>query len=140
MSRIDLDAELTKLEWMSRSELRLAWGRWVKTSPPNVSAGLLRLALAHHLQSKVLGGVPKATEKRLRDAVRGRSVTAPQAGARLIREWRGKVHVVSVTDEGRYRWGEQDWNSLSEIARTITGTRWSGPAFFGTKPKRRQAA
>jgi hypothetical protein len=50
------------------------------------------------------------------------------------------VFAGSGTDDGRYRWGEQDWNSLSEIARTITGTRWSGPAFFGTKPKRPRAA
>ena len=140
MSRIDLDAELKRLEEMSLSDLRAAWGKWVRTSPPRVSAGLLRLALAHHLQSKVLGGVSKAFEKRLRDTVQGRSVPAPQAGTRLVREWRGKVHVVSVTENGRYRWGEQDWSSLSEIARAITGTRWSGPAFFGTKLRAKRAA
>lgn len=135
-----LHGELARLEEMALGDLRGAWGTWLKTSPPRVSAGLLRLALAHHLQSKVLGGITKANEKRLRDTVTGRSVPAPQAGTRLVREWRGKVHVVSVTDDGRYRWANQDWNSLSEIARTITGTRWSGPAFFGTKLKRRRAA
>lgn len=140
MSRIDLDVELARLEEMPLAELRVAWGTWLKTSPPKVSAGLLRLALAHHLQSKVLGGVSKSVEKRLRETVAGRSLPAPQAGTRLVREWRGKVHVVSVTNDGRYRWAEQDWNSLSEIARTITGTRWSGPAFFGTKLKPRRAA
>ena len=140
MIRIHLDDELAQLEAMALVDLRIAWCKWLKTSPPKVSAGLLRLALAHHLQSKVLGGVTRATERRLRDSVAGRSVATPQAGTRLVREWRGKVHVVSVTDDGRYRWTGQDWNSLSEIARTITGTRWSGPAFFGTKLKRRRAA
>lgn len=60
-------------------------------------------------------------------------------GTRFVREWRGKVHVVTVSDEGRYRWQNRDWNSLSEIARNITGTQWSGPAFFGTKPRKRAA-
>ncbi len=140
MSRIDLDAELTKLEDMLLGELRMTWSRWLKTPPPKVSAGLLRLALAHHIQSKVLGGVTKATERRMRDAVQGRSVAPPLAGTRFVREWRGKVHVVSVSDNGGYRWQDQDWKSLSQIARTITGTRWSGPAFFGTKPKTKRAA
>lgn len=140
MSRIDLDAELTKLETMALADLRSTWTRWVKTTPPKVSAGLLRLALAHHIQSKALGGVTKAMERRLRDAVAGRSVVPPKPGTRLVREWHGKVHVVSVTEDGKYRWGEKDWGSLSEIARTITGTRWSGPAFFGTKPKAKRAA
>jgi hypothetical protein len=49
------------------------------------------------------------------------------------------VHVVTLSDDGRYRWQDRDWNSLSEIARTITGTQWSGPAFFGTKPQKRAA-
>ena len=140
MSRIDFDAELTKLETMTLADLRSTWARWVKTPPPKVSAGLLRLALAHHIQSKALGGVTKAMERRLRDAVADRVATPPRAGTRLVREWHGKVHVVSVTEDGRYLWGEQECGSLSEIARTITGTRWSGPAFFGTKPKRKRAA
>lgn len=140
MSRLDLDAELARLDGMALEQLRLTWTAWCRTSPPRVSAGLLRLALAHHLQSKVLGGVAKGTEKRLRDILQGRSLPAPQAGTRFVREWRGKVHVVSVTEDGRYHWGEQNWTSLSEIARTITGTRWSGPAFFGTRRKQRRAA
>ena len=56
MRRIDLDAELAALESMPLAELRSAWTRHVRTTPPRVSANLLRLALAHHLQSKVLGG------------------------------------------------------------------------------------
>ena len=63
---VDLDAQLAALESMSRAELRAAWSREVRTTPPNVSAGLLRLALAHHLQSKVMGGVTKAMERKLR--------------------------------------------------------------------------
>jgi len=139
MSPPQLDAELAELESMSRAELRAAWNRKIRVAPPNVSAGLLRLALAHYLQSKVMGGVTKAMERTLLEIAGGSAAQGVTPGTRLVREWRGKVNVVTVSDEGRYRWQNRDWNSLSEIARTITGTQWSGPAFFGTKPKKRAA-
>ena len=139
MSRIDLDAELNALESMPLAELRAAWTRHVRTTPPRVSAGLLRLALAHHLQSRVMGGVTKAMERRLQEIAGGNAAARVNPGTRFVREWHGKVHVVTMSDDGRYRWQDRDWNSLSEIARTITGTRWSGPAFFGTKARKRVA-
>ena len=136
MTPIDLDAELTALESLSRADLRAAWSRQVRTTPPNVSAGLLRLALAHHLQSKVMGGVTKAMERKLQEMAEGRAAERVIAGTRFVREWRGKVHIVTASDDGRYHWQDKDWPSLSMIARSITGTQWSGPAFFGTKSKR----
>ena len=139
MSRIDLDAELTALESMPLADLRAAWTRMVRTNPPRVGASLLRLALAHHLQSKVIGGVTKNIERRLQDIAGGTAAVRTNPGTRFVREWRGKVHVVTMSDDGRYRWNDRDWNSLSLIARTITGTQWSGPAFFGTKPRKRAA-
>ena len=139
MSRIDLDAELTALESMPLAEMRSAWTRQVRTTPPKVSAGLLRLALAHHLQSKVMGGVTKAMERSLQEIAGGTAAMRVNPGTRFVREWRGKVHVVTMTAGGRYRWNDRDWNSLSLIARTITGTQWSGPAFFGTKVRKRAA-
>lgn len=51
-------------------------------------------------------------------------------GARLIRDWNGTTHVVDVTETG-YLYGGVTYRSLSVIARTITGARWSGPRFFG---------
>ena len=139
MSMVDLRAELDALESMSRAELRAAWNREVRTTPPNVSAGLLRLALAHHLQSQVMGGITRAMERKLQEIADGGAAERMAPGSRFVREWRGKVHLVTVSDDGRYRWQDRDWNSLSEIARTITGTRWSGPAFFGTKARKRAA-
>ena len=139
MSRLDLDAELTALESRPLAELRSAWSRQVRTTPPKVSAGLLRLALAHHLQSKVMGGVTKAMERRLQEIAGGTAAVRVNPGTRFVREWRGKVHIVTMSEDGRYRWQDRDWNSLSKIARTITGTRWSGPAFFGTKTRKRAA-
>ena len=139
MSPIDLDAQLALLESMSRAELRVAWSREVRTTPPNVSAGLLRLAVAHHLQSKVMGGITKAMDRELREIADEGAAERVKRGTRFVREWRGKLHVVTVSDDGCYRWQDRDWNSLSEIARTITGTRWSGPAFFGTKSEKHAA-
>jgi hypothetical protein len=139
MSTIDLRAELDALESMSRAELRAAWNRELRRTPPNVSAGLLRLALAHHLQSQVMGGVTKRIERKLQEIADDGAGERITSDTRLVREWRGKVHVVTVSDDGRYRWQHRDWNSLSEIARTITGTQWSGPAFFGTKARKRAA-
>ncbi len=69
------------------------------------------------------------------DLVRARVVRL-KPGARLIREWHGETHTVIVTEDG-FEWCGQSHGSLSVIARTITGTRWSGPRFFGLtiKPK-----
>ncbi len=130
----DLQAEIAALEAMKLDELRVAWVRRVKSSPPKISAGLLRLALAHALQSKALGGITRSIDRKLGELAAG--TTGPPPGTRLIRSWRGRLHTVTVTEEQKFNWQGKDWNSLSEVARTITGTRWSGPAFFGTKAKR----
>jgi hypothetical protein len=124
---------------MSRAELRAAWTRQLRTMPPNVSAGLLRLALAHHLQSKVMGGITKAMGRKLQELADGAAATHVTPGTRFVREWRGKMHVVTLTEDGRYCWQDREWTSLSMVARRITGTQWSGPAFFGTKTSKRAA-
>ncbi len=111
MNRIDLDTELTMLGSMPLAELRAAWTRQVKTTPPKVSAGLLRLALAHHHQSKVMGGVTKAMERRLAEIAGGTAAVRANPGTRFVREWRGKVHVVTMSDDGLYRWNDRDWNA-----------------------------
>lgn len=134
----NVEAELAALEALPLAELRLAWVRQMKTRPPKVSAGLTRLALAHAIQCKAFGGVPKALERKLRDlAGGGRSKTRLVPGTRLTRSWNGKLHIVTVTEEQRFHWRDKDWSSLSEVAREITSTRWSGQAFFGLKPRKR---
>jgi hypothetical protein len=50
-----------------------------------------------------------------------------------VREWKGHLHTVTIDAEQQVHWNGRQWNSLSEVARAITGTRWSGPAFFGLK-------
>jgi hypothetical protein len=135
VSRIDLDKELAALEAMSLGELRVEWVRRTKSNPPKASAGLLRLALAHWLQSRALGGMSKSMDRKFTELAAGTASAKLMPGNRLIRSWNGKVYVVEITDGGLFRWQERNWKSLSEIARTITGTRWSGPAFFGLRGK-----
>lgn len=134
MTPDEVHAALATLEAMKLEELRVAWVRLIKSSPPKISAGLFRLALAHALQSKAIGGITKSTDRKLCELAAGYS--GPPPGTRLSRSWQGRLHVVTVTEEQKFNWQGKDWDSLSVIARTITGTRWSGPAFFGTRAKR----
>ena len=134
MKRGDCSEELAELESMKRDELRVAWVRRMKTTPPNLSAGLLRLALAHAIQSKALGGITKSMERKLRELASGKS--GPSAGTRYTRAWQGKIHVVTVTEDEKFSWQGKEYNSLSQVACAMTGAHWSGPAFFGIRQKR----
>ncbi len=131
-----LAERLSVLDQHPLTELRRAWTRATETPPPRVSAGLLRLALGHHWQVQVQGGLSAAEERRL-VALANYQAVAKQArpGTRLVREWQGRTHVVTIGEDGAVLWNDRTWRSLSEVARAITGTRWSGPAFFGLKPK-----
>jgi hypothetical protein len=135
VSRVEIQTGIAALELMKIDELRVAWARRMKSSPPKLSAGLLRLALAHALQSKAMGGITRTTDRKLCEmAASGNN--GPPPGTRLARSWKGTLHIVTVTEEQKFNWRGKDWDSLSVIARTITGTRWSGPAFFGTRKRR----
>lgn len=103
---------------------------------PNVSPDMLRLALAWEIQAAAFGGLSRRTTMLLDQFERGKTRTRDTApGMRLVREWNGRTHVVEVGEDKVVRWNGRDWNSLSEVARAITGTRWSGPAFFGLKKR-----
>jgi hypothetical protein len=131
--------EITALDALSTPELRLRWSALTGTPVPRVSPALLRMALAWELQARAHGGLSRETTRTLDQLARGVTKTQPQsAGMRLVREWQGRVHVVTIGEDQVIRWEERSYGSLSEVARAITGTRWSGPAFFGLK--KRQAA
>ena len=142
MARLDLEAELDALAAMDGKALRERWSALVVGRPvPRVSPKLLRLALAWELQASVHCGLPRRISQKLAQLAGAKTVTRDvRPGMRLAREWNGKVHVVIVGEDGVVRWNERTWKSLSEVARAITGTRWSGPAFFGLKTRRKDAA
>jgi len=134
MHTADLDTELAALATLSLAQLRERWKQVSDKPVPRVSEGMLRLALAWEMQAAVHGGLSRRTQQTLDQLARGRTTTrSAQPGMRLMREWNGTLHVVTVEDDGRICWNEQQWKSLSAVARAITGTRWSGPAFFGLK-------
>ena len=134
MRRGNCNEELAALESMKRDELRVAWVRRMKTSPPNLGVGMLRLALAHAIQSKALGGISKSMDRKLRELAAGK--TGPSPGTQFTRAWQGKIHVVTVTADEKFNWQGNEYDTLSQVACAITGTHWSGPAFFGTRKRR----
>ena len=135
----DLDADLAALEIMSLVQLRETWSATTDKPLPRISAALLRLAIAWELQAAAHGGLSRKTQQTLSQLAAGKTDTRPaQAGMRLMREWNGKLHVVSIDKDGTVCWNDRRWKSLSAVARAITGTRWSGPAFFGLNQRQQQ--
>ena len=131
-----LDDQLDELERMAKAELGDRWAKLTGRPVPKVSAGLLRLALAWELQAREFGGHSRRTTQVLDQLERGKTQTrAHQPGMRLVRAWNGRTHIVTIGEDRVIRWNGREWRSLSEVAREITGTRWSGPAFFGLKRK-----
>ena len=131
-----LDVELAALATLSPAELRDQWVRFVGPVVPRVSPNMLRLALGYELQARAFGGLSRVTQQKLGQLARGKTMTASaQIGMKLARAWNGRTYVVVIDEHGVIRWNEREWASLSEVARAITGTRWSGPAFFGLKKR-----
>jgi hypothetical protein len=136
-----VEEKLKGLESMSSTELRAEWVRLTGTPRPRISPSLLRLALAWEIQARAQGGLSRALQQKLEQVARGRTRTrAALPGMRLVRTWNGKAHVVTVSEDGSVIWNGQNHASLSAVAYAITGTRWSGPAFFGLKSRRQVAA
>jgi hypothetical protein len=125
-----------------RPELVEAWTRARGHPPPKgFSTRLLRLACTYDRQVAEAGGLSKSNLHKLlgyRDRCSGdkptlnrkRSTVRPSTGTRLVREWQGRSHVVDIMDD-KILYQGQSYRSLSEVARLITGARWSGPRFFG---------
>ena len=132
-----LAEELSRLRQESRDSLAQRWvDLFGSAPPPRTSRSLLMRALAYKMKERVYGGLPPSI-RRVLLAEPGASPSRRQSrrassGTVLFREWRGKTHQVTIGEEGVLYRGER-YRSLSQVARLITGTRWSGPAFFGLK-------
>ena len=133
---MDVVSTLKDLETLSSDALRQRWRTVVGSPAPRISPKMLRLALAWEIQARASTGLARTTSQTLDQLGRGQTRTqAATPGMRLVREWQGRAHVVTVGEDQVIRWDEREWRSLSEVARAITGTRWSGPAFFCLKKK-----
>jgi hypothetical protein len=139
----DVPARLAALPGMPIGELKAEWRRLFGAEPPPYNRRFLESRLAYRIQELAYGGLKRETLERLEalgEQFDGRSITLrrirhdqrPIAGTRLIREHQGVEHVVTVTRDG-YSYQGRPYQSLSAIARAITGTRWNGWVFFGLR-------
>src|SRR5258708_3777897 len=141
--------EIAALTDLSVSELKDRWRSIYGTEPPpRSSRKLLVSAIAYRMQERVFGGLKPSVRRLLERASEdagghgishSRPATRASAGTVLIRDWQGKSHHVTVLDRGvLYR--KKNYRSLSQVARVITGCRWSGPLFFGLRGRTRKAS
>ena len=140
-------ARLAVLKSTPTPELRKQWRDLFESEPPLYNRRFLESRLAYRIQELAFGGLKPETIARLEalgEELYGngkaskrsfRLADRPIAGTRLIREWQGVEHTVTVRDEG-YEWQGRPYKSLSSVARAITGTRWNGWVFFGLKNQR----
>ncbi len=144
-----IPARLAALKTTPTAELKRQWRDLFSTEPPAFNRKYLESRLAYRIQELAYGGLKPETIKRLERlgeqldggniaTRRIRADVRPIAGTRLIREWQGVEHVVTVTADG-FDWQGRPYKSLSAIARAITETRWNGWVFFGLKSHRRAA-
>jgi hypothetical protein len=132
----DTASALAELAVLDRPALAKRWeAAFEVPAPRGCQATLLRHALAWHVQMQ---GLRKGGSGQARSAAQALKKASTDAvtllpGTRLLREWQGQTHHVTVVDRG-FEYDGKVWRSLSGIARSITGTPWSGPVFFGLKP------
>jgi hypothetical protein len=137
-----LDDRLAEIARLDMPALQSAWaGLFGRVPSKGLSRRLLELAAAYAAQAKTHGGLKPSIRRKLLQATRtDRGAAAGtrrpghqgtlSPGSRLVREWHGRSHTVEVTKRGFLYEGRR-YRSLSEVARTITGARWSGPRLFG---------
>ncbi|PVZ47975.1 DUF2924 domain-containing protein [Thalassobacter stenotrophicus] len=140
-------ARLTALKSMSVNDLKAEWQALFNAPAPNNSRTFLESRLAYRIQELTYGGPDKQTRRLLdllADEVEGTLTRKaqiadprnPVVGTKLIREWDGTAHTVTVLKDG-FEWDGRRYKSLSAVARAITGTRWNGYRFFGLRERKR---
>jgi hypothetical protein len=140
------DVRISAIADLSTDALRKSWRARFGNDPPSIrSRTILAHLLAWRIQIDAIGGLDNATTRsltKIAEALERDGTYEPKirkgfsAGVVLSREWKGVVHRVTVTEDGFQHLGKRH-RSLSDIARNITGTHWSGPRFFGLEQKER---
>lgn len=145
---MDINNLLKNLPGMNRDALCRQWQEsFRKPAPAGVRREILVRMLAYRIQEQAYGGLSAQSRRRLDEVAAAMSTGDPKAaisnmvsakpGTQLIRSWKGKTHTVTIEESG-YQYEGRRYRSLSEIARHITGTQWSGPLFFGLKSRKVQ--
>jgi DUF2924 family protein len=142
----DVLGRLAALQTLPTADLKRQWRELFGTEPPPFNRPYLISRLSYRIQELAYGGLRPETRARL-EALgeqldggnvvlrRVRADSRPLAGTRLLREWQGVEHAVTVLPDS-FEWEGRPYRSLSAIARAITGTRWNGWTFFGLKSGR----
>jgi Protein of unknown function (DUF2924) len=145
----ELSREIATLSDLTIEELKERWRSNYDNAPPGrCSKKLLVSAIAYRTQERASGGLKPSVLRQLEHAaddacahrvLQTRPVTKASRDTVLIREWRGQSHQVTILERGvLYR--KEHYRSLSQVARVITGTSWSGPLFFGLKKRAREGS
>ena len=135
--------QVANLSRLPLLEIRALWRQYFKTDAPTHNRPFLERRLAYKIQEAELSrnNLPllERNARRIAQLIKTGKMAArytnaqSPAGTLFEREYKGCLHKVYVTADGHYAYNGQAYRSLSVIAREITGTRWSGPAFFGVK-------
>ncbi|GAO39523.1 hypothetical protein SCH01S_33_00100 [Sphingomonas changbaiensis NBRC 104936] len=142
---MNVDEHIEQLRMMTFAQLKSEWRRvWRRAPPVSFTSDLLMRGIAYRLQEKAFGGLAAEIGRELdgietlgKSARLGTAQTVQlRPGNRLVRRWRGTTYTVDVTRDG-FLFQDRRYASLSTIATEITGTRWSGPRFFGLKEQAR---
>ena len=147
--KVCVSGDLEAIANLEVDQLRLRWIELFGTEPaPRISRDVLIRGVAYRIQEEINGRLSQGRRrqlKRLAEELRSAGSIASaknktfKTGTKLIREWKGRVHEVLISDAGYVR-GEKHYRSLTQIARLITGTGWSGPRFFGLEIEGRPAS
>ena len=145
--------EIAHLRDLDLTTLRVCWqNEFGRPAPEHLTRYLLFRVLAYKTQADRLGdldadtlkvlkrtsgndGGPSVISKKL--AALDQRRFAPPPGTVLVREWDRKSHRVMVIADG-FAWNGKTFESLSQVAFAITGTKWNGPRFFGLRDRRPQ--
>lgn len=144
-----IDQELEQLPNALVKDLRERWKGLFASNPPKAfGPDLLRRAIAQKIQEQAYGRLNPSAQHELNQIIKRHSNKAGtptgwsrriKSGAVVLREWKGQTHRVTVLSKG-FCYNEETYQSLSEVARVITGTRWNGPKFFGLRKPEPQKA
>jgi hypothetical protein len=118
----------------SLRKAKIEWRRHYDGDPPDVGAAILRAGIAYRIRERKSGGLSRSLQSKLRliaqgEAIGDKPIGRLKPGTKLVRRWKGRTIIVLATENG-FLFEDKSYGSLSEIARKVTGARWSGPRFF----------
>ncbi|OED43320.1 hypothetical protein AB833_04040 [Chromatiales bacterium (ex Bugula neritina AB1)] len=137
-------AQITQLSTLTMDEIKALWWELHDKAPPTHIRSFLEKRLAYRLQEREFKQTHQELAAKNAQRIQGliqqqnqqshnKRTPQPMPGTVLSRSYRDKTYQVTVTYDSQFEFEGRLYSSLSVIAREITGTRWSGPLFFGLR-------